>query len=700
MKELLVCILICCTCLLVQGQPVNEKIDRLLEDIEMLESNREPEVLVDAYLTLGRHYFGQRQWDQSLEWLLKGLDLTDAYETFGQERFMMLHLTGSIFYYPKDQYEQSVDYLSKAQNLADTLGLRSPYVLRNLSRLGEVYNSMGNLSKALSYQTDAMERASLTQDTLGMAVSYRNVGVIYWGKQQFDNALRKFQHAEELLMGCLGKGLADPILQRDKALTYYNVIASIAGVHISLDSNQQALKYAGRALEIADSIGHAYGVAYSEALNGRLLMSEKRYEEALVRLEHAVEIYQEMDLKREWTSFSVNIAEVLLKLDKPNRALQILDQTEPVALQINDPAIKRDIFDTQARVLEELGQIEQAYERYKKYVHLKDSLQGQRQLTALAQYEPQQQVQAKDAQIENLMRDRAITRRQLTMAVFIFSFFFMLVMLYLGYLRNKTLRRVNYVLAQKNEEIKQQNERLASSNEDLRQFAHVVSHDLREPLRSIGSFATLLQRRYHTHLDEDADEFINFITAGVKRMDTLLADLMAYSVVGILQQEMRPVDVNEVIQDIIESTTREKGSLGARINISNLPTIVANRNQIRQLFQHLIDNAIKFRSEATPEIRIEASQQGQYYLFAVQDNGIGMDELYKDKIFSLFLRLHTRKSKYKGTGIGLSICKKIVEQHKGKIWIDSELNVGTTVYFTLPESPAEVENFKTHLIEA
>lgn len=700
MKKRLFCIWLLLGSLAVSAQPLNERVDALLQDIETLESERDPEVLVDAYETLGRYYFGQRQWNQSLDWLLKGIDLTEAYG-YVPERFLMLHLTGSIFFYPKDQYEQSLTYLAEAQRLADTLKLASPYVVRNLARMGEVYNSLGDTKMAMQYQKEALSLAERQQDTLGMAMSRRNMGVLFWGKQQYDEALSKFREAEVLLANCLAKELKDPILQWDQALTYYNVIASIAGVHISLDSQEQALFYAERALSIADSIGHTYGVAYSEALNGRLLMNENRYAKALESLERAVRIYREMGLKREWASFSVNLAQVLLKLDKPNRALQVLDEAEPVAFQINDPAIKRDIFEQQAEVLEKLNRIEQAYERFKSYVRIKDTLQTNNRI--IPEDSPQAETAEtadKDQQIETLKAHQESTRRQLILAVFVLSLVFLLVMLYLGYLRNKTLRRINRVLAQKNEEIKRQNERLASSNDDLRQFAHVVSHDLREPLRSIGSFATLLQRRYQEQLDADADEFITFITGGVKRMDNLLADLMAYSVVGIFQQDMRPVDVNEVIQDIIETITREKGSLGARINISNLPTLVANRNQLRQLFQHLIDNAIKFRSDATPEIRIEASQQGNYYLFAVEDNGIGMDELYKDKIFSLFLRLHTKKSKYKGTGIGLSICKKIVEQHKGKIWIDSELGIGTTVYFTLPESPLETEPFETQIMEA
>ncbi|MEO0639688.1 MAG: ATP-binding protein, partial [Bacteroidota bacterium] len=136
----------------------------------------------------------------------------------------------------------------------------------------------------------------------------------------------------------------------------------------------------------------------------------------------------------------------------------------------------------------------------------------------------------------------------------------------------------------------------------------------------------------------------------------------------------------------------EKATAGAKISLHDLPSIQANRKQMIQLFHHLIDNSIKFRKDESPQISIRAEKRGSYYLFSVEDNGIGMEEAYQDKIFGLFLRLHTKKSKYKGTGIGLSICKKIVEQHKGKIWIDSKLGDGTTVYFTLPKDPNSISS--------
>jgi len=680
------------------ADPPTEDLADLIERANSPELMDKPEELVVLYSDISKRFYGQRQWDLALDWTLKGLDLAEA-NGLEEDQFFFSHMGGSIFYYPNDQYEESDAYLKRARMLADTLSLSGPYVVRNLNKLVEVSNARGDISKALEYQLLANDRARVEKDSLGMAMGFRNLGVIYWGQDQFSQALKNFLHAHEILERCDFSKITDPVLLWDKSLTLYNVVASIGGVHISLGNMSAALVYTREAQAIADSIGHPYGVAYAEGLNARILAYDGRLNEALVSTEHAVEIYKQMGLKREWTSFSVNVADLLITLGKPNRALQVLDRTEPVARDINSPSLMRDIYYLQSQVLEELGNIETAFQQYKRYVQLNDSLRSEDQISALARMEPLQEVEESKARIKDLQEENESSRRKFGIVIFFSSLILMLGLLYLVYHRNRTLRNVNKVLAKKNEEIKRQNERLASSNDDLRQFAHVVSHDLREPLRSIGSFATLLQRRYAGKIDHDADEFIHFITAGVKRMDTLLADLMAYSVVGIFNQELRQVDTNAVIQGIIESITRDRGNPGARIQISNLPTIIANPRQIQQLFQHLVDNAIKFRSEAPPEIRIEATKQGSYYLFSVRDNGIGMDEAYKDKIFGVFLRLHTKKSKYKGTGIGLSICKKIVEQHKGKIWIDSELGIGTTVFFTLPEKPMEEIDISPRLIE-
>ncbi|MCK6628740.1 MAG: PAS domain S-box protein [Anaerolineae bacterium] len=227
-------------------------------------------------------------------------------------------------------------------------------------------------------------------------------------------------------------------------------------------------------------------------------------------------------------------------------------------------------------------------------------------------------------------------------------------------------------------------EELKRSNADLEQFAYIASHDLQEPLRAVAGAVQLLQKRYGGQLDERADEFIRHAVEGATRMQTLINDLLAYSRVGTRGQPFQPVDSTAALADALANLTVAIRESGAVITHDHLPTVVADRTQLTQLFQNLIANAIKFRGEQTPEIRIKAEQQKGQWLFAVADNGIGLEAEYYERIFGVFQRLHTRRE-YPGTGIGLALCKKIVERHGGRIWVESEPGRGSTFYFTLPE---------------
>lgn len=234
-------------------------------------------------------------------------------------------------------------------------------------------------------------------------------------------------------------------------------------------------------------------------------------------------------------------------------------------------------------------------------------------------------------------------------------------------------------------ELHLKSEQLARSNAELEQFAYVASHDLREPLRTVSSYVQLLQNRYSSKLDEQANEFIDFTVDGVKRMDQLINDLLSYSRVSRQDKQLEWMECAEIEEAVITNLHDIIQKNGAHVTFDTMPKIKANKLQMVQLFQNLIANAIKFRSEQTPVIHISAKKQRHKWEFAVSDNGIGIDKKYADKIFVIFQRLHSRKA-YEGTGIGLAICKKIVEKHGGNIWFESEPGKGTTFYFTIKES--------------
>lgn len=233
------------------------------------------------------------------------------------------------------------------------------------------------------------------------------------------------------------------------------------------------------------------------------------------------------------------------------------------------------------------------------------------------------------------------------------------------------------------DKLKKLADKLAASNKELEQFAYVASHDLQEPLRMVASYIQLLQRRYKGQLDSQADEFIGFAVDGVARMKALINDLLIYSRVNTQVFPSENVDCNQVLHQVINNLHTSIEETGAKINYQNLPVVKANHVQITQIFQNLLSNAIKFHGEKPPIVNISVKKTDDEWLFSVTDNGIGIDKEFADRIFIVFQRLHNY-NEYPGTGIGLAICKKIIEKLGGHIWVESEAGKGSTFNFTIP----------------
>ena len=228
-----------------------------------------------------------------------------------------------------------------------------------------------------------------------------------------------------------------------------------------------------------------------------------------------------------------------------------------------------------------------------------------------------------------------------------------------------------------------QSEELKRSNAELEQFAYVASHDLQEPLRMVASYMQLLAERYQGKLDAKADKYIAYAVDGARRMQVLINDLLALSRVNSRGAEFKPVDCESVFDQVLHDLAISIRDSNAVVEHGPLPTLMGDERQVGQLLQNLIGNALKFHGERAPHIRVHATQEHDHWLFQVQDNGIGIAPEHSERIFVLFQRLHSRQ-KYGGTGIGLAICKKIVERHGGRIWVESEPDKGATFNFTLP----------------
>ncbi len=259
--------------------------------------------------------------------------------------------------------------------------------------------------------------------------------------------------------------------------------------------------------------------------------------------------------------------------------------------------------------------------------------------------------------------------------------------------RSREIQKLNFELEQKVKErtetilkrektLEKQNQILKSQNKELEQFTYITSHDLQEPLRTLVSFTELLEKEFAGKLEGNGDIYIDFISQSSRRMQELVKGLLDYSRIG-REKQLVEVDCNQIVKDVLSDMAIALAESKAKISVGNLPKLKGYSTELRQLFQNLISNAVKFRKkEVVPEIRISVQEQEKDWLFSIQDNSIGIDEKDMHKLFVIFKRLHNREE-YEGTGIGLAHCKKIVELHGGTIWAESKLGEGSTFKFTI-----------------
>ena len=241
-------------------------------------------------------------------------------------------------------------------------------------------------------------------------------------------------------------------------------------------------------------------------------------------------------------------------------------------------------------------------------------------------------------------------------------------------------------VAERTQELQLTNDQLARSNRELEQFAYVASHDLQEPLRMVSAYGQLLERRYAERLDGDAREFLGFMTDGARRLQGMIDDLLVLSRAS-RGPELAPASLDAALERATGNLTLVLEESGANLSREPLPQVMGDENQLTRLFQNLLSNAVKFRGEAAPEIRVAATDRGHEWLVSVSDNGIGIDPKYSERIFAAFQRLHGQ-AEYPGSGIGLTLCKRIVDRHGGKIWVESAPGQGATFYFSLRKAAA------------
>ncbi len=520
-------------------------------------------------------------------------------------------------------FEKAISYYHEAIKSVEKEGRKADLIVpyRNIAL---VYLKANNLSLALSNAELSYKLALESMDSSNISGSLETLGMIYAANGQTELALKKDFEALEIM-----KRVGDKRIILD-------ILMQIADVYVQLNQLEKAEVYYKRCFEYKDFFDYLVHPSFYNKL-ANLYIKQGKKTEAKAAFERSLTLATEGGFKDLIQKNNLSLAQIFKETGDFTNAYLCLETARVYADSLFSEEKARNI--TQAQFMFDVERSEKKY---------------------------------KDLQIEQ-------SRFWLIGAILFFS---IITMLLVYFLRQKNVN--NKALYNKNAEIKLQNRRLEESNEILRQFAYASAHDLKEPLRSISSFTSIIKRRYISLLPPEAEEYMNFVTTGVKRMESLLSALLEYStVIAENQTTSLPIPIHAVLEDVTKNlhliVSEKNGSIFYPIV---MPFLRMSRLHLTQLFQNLIGNALKF-TQKPPEININCQSTKDGFLITIADNGIGINPDYGDKVFRLFQRLN-KSTNYDGTGIGLTICKNIVEKYSGKIWFESQEGLGTTFFILLP----------------
>lgn len=611
------------------------------------------------------------------------------------------HRDRGYIYEMHGELEAGIEYYRKALEVADNLKKPS-FRLNVYNDIAITYRKMGQYKMAKDYHLLALDLAEKIDDKETIESSYHGIGFLYETVGDYDEAIKYY---------LLSLEIAEQRNAKNGIIVTMQNISKTYNKNENLEKAQETIKNAyDLALEYNDT------VLIANVLHdyGEVLIEVGDYQEALEKLNQALEVYQSKPYDYAVPRSLVYIGDVYVKMEAYDEAesyfkkaltygklvdvkiyTRLYNELGKLYLGRKDPKTAEESFLTALKTAEKNNLKKQSlvsYENlYKIYAETDDYKKALRYLEQVTQLKHEILSKEKSERIAELQfkydvakGERALNDLELRQNKFILlgsSLLFLLVIGFLTY-TNRIKSKNNHKLVNKNNEIQQQNIKLKESNEVLQQFAYVAAHDLKEPLRSIGSFVNLLQRKHANSFNEEAKEYMDFVRSATFRMNNLVTALLEYSTISIQKPGDESVDMNQIAQDVSHNLKDVILTKHAIVDVEDLPTVNMSPLHAAQLFQNLIGNALKF-SELRPHVKVRGWEEGDQVIFTVKDNGIGMEEAYSDKVYKLFHQLN-KHSKAEGTGIGLTICKNIVDKYNGKIWFTSKKNEGTQFFVSFP----------------
>ena len=577
-------------------------------------------------------------------------------------------------YFMVDSMSLAVKYFSEYLELVPETKLNKKGKIYN--KISQAHNKLGDPEQAFEYQMQNLKIREELKDTIQLGNSIYQLGSIQFLLGNYNDALKYYKEAHEIN------------LMLNDSFTLFSCLAAIGGTYNRLGNSEKATEYNNKALSITLAINYKTGVAYAYHNLAADYYLKKEYKKslgyALIAIETKEQINDKWGLSESYRVAGMNY----MLLNQLNEASTALEKALSIAEELKSKPQKVEAMDALAQLAEKKGDYESKSYYLEQILNTKKQFINESVQRKIEDSKNNYEIYKRDQKINSLKKNSEIQQFKSRMysLILILAIPCILFLIYTKYRlkkANSLLEENNALIESQNEELEQSNKALEDSNTELEQFAYVASHDMREPIRTIRSFNSLLLKRYKDSLGERGSEFVYFIDDASKRLDNMLTDLLNYSRVNTKDKNRADIDLVDAVKAAARNLANKMHHEDISLNIAPLPQVMANPVQMERLFQNLIENGIKYNQQDKKVIDVDCRKNGNEYIISIKDNGIGIESIYQDKIFEIFRRLHGT-AEYEGSGIGLATCKKIVEKHQGKIWVDSSPGEGTTMYFSLP----------------
>ncbi len=560
-------------------------------------------------------------------------------------------------------YKATTDYHTMTLFLAEQIGDKE-MVEDSYHGLGTVYDIVGDYDKAIEYYFKSLAIAEERNSISGVIITLQNISNTFINTQNKEQALGNIERAYRLASST------------SDSLTIANVLYDYGKILNKVGEHSKALEKHQAALEVYQTVQRKTAIVRSMIEISTVYTNMEQYDKAQEYFQLCFDKYREYLSNKDNAHLYNKQGYLFLKLNENEKAEEAFLKGLAISTKNDYKAISQENHHALYRIYREFGQTDKALVHLEESNKFQNYIQNNEKTQRIAEVQFQYEVEKSERRIQELR----YSRNQLFF--FGLSFFLTVIAAFLVYTNSIKVRN-NKALLKRNEESEKQNRRLEESNQALRQFAYAAAHDLKEPLRNIGSFISLLQKKYGHQFNEEANSYMNFVTNGAKRMNNLLVDLLEFSTLTTQQASNELINLRSVIDEVVGNLQDVIVAQNALINYPDrMPSVRMKRIHLIQLFQNMVSNSLKF-VDGQPEINIQYFPEPEHILLMVEDNGIGINKDYEDKVFLLFQQLDKSKG-YEGTGIGLTICKTIVDKYNGQIWFESGNIKGTRFFVRLP----------------